>query len=395
MRRALVLLVVLLLGGCDTGGREAQPTSSTTSTTARPTSTSAGTSTSVAPTRVKLTEVARLDQPVAMAVRTGDRALYVAEKGGRVRRVADGRIDDQPVLDLSDRVSTGSEQGLLGLAWAPDGRTFVVNYTDRQGDTRVVEYPAPSGTGRGGVDVGAGRELLSVDQPYPNHNGGQVLYGPDGMLWIGLGDGGSGGDPQDNGQNLGRLLGKLLRIDPRPSGGRPYTVPPDNPFVDRAGARGEIWSYGLRNPWRFTFDRANGDLWIGDVGQNEWEEVNVARAGSKGGENWGWAREEGRHSFRGREPSPGAVHPVHEYPLAGEACAVTGGYVYRGKRLPGLVGQYVFADACVGELQALSETGTVRRLDVGAGFVASFGEDHDGELYVLSLEGPLLRLDPA
>jgi glucose/arabinose dehydrogenase len=388
-RLGIVLLVpAVAFAGCRGDGR----TTTTSTTTAAPSTTAPTTTTAPAtgPTRVKLTEVARLDQPLAMAMRKGDSTIYVAEKGGRVRRVVNGTVDATPLLDLAGRVSSGGEQGLLGLAWAPDGRTFVVNYTDRAGDTRVVEYTAPAD--RATVRADSGRELLAVDQPYANHNGGQVLFGPDGMLYIGLGDGGSGGDPHDNAQNLGRLLGKLLRIDPRPSGGRPYTIPSDNPFVSRAGARGEIWSYGLRNPWRFTFDRGTGDLWIGDVGQNEYEEVDVARAGSKGGENWGWPAEEGSHPYKGRRPTPGAIEPVHEYPLEGEACAVTGGYVYRGQKLPGLLGTYVFADACVGELRALNP---VRSLDVKAGFVASFGEDLDGELYVLSLDGPLLRLDPA
>ncbi|MDQ3757233.1 MAG: PQQ-dependent sugar dehydrogenase [Actinomycetota bacterium] len=384
MRRVLLATALFVLSTACSGGGGGQRTATTS--TASPASSSPD-----GPVKVKLTELGRFDQPVAMAVRAGDDALYVAEKAGRVRKVLGGVVRPSPLLDLSDRVSTGTEQGLLGLAWAPDGRTFVVNYTDRDGHTHVVEYTAGEGT----VPADSGRELLFVEQPFANHNGGQVLFGPDGMLWIGLGDGGSGGDPQGNAQHLGRLLGKLLRIDVRPSGGRPYTIPPDNPFVGRAGARGEIWSYGLRNPWRFTFDRGTGDLWIGDVGQNEWEEVNVARAGSKGGENWGWPAQEGKHPFRDRKPTPGAIEPVHEYSLSGQACAVTGGYVYRGKRLPGLVGQYVFADACVGEVRALAPSGEERSLDVKAGFVASFGEDRDGELYVLSLEGPLLRLDPA
>lgn len=344
---------------------------------------------------MQLTEVAELDQPLALAMRRGDPVLYVAEKEGRVRRVRDGSVDPTALLDLSDRVSSSGERGLLGLVWAPDGRAFYVNYTDRDGDTHVVEYrPPPAGGGTVAAD--SGRELFSVDQPFPNHNGGQLVFGPDGMLWIGLGDGGSSGDPRNNAQNLGTFLGKMLRIDPRPSNGQSYTIPPDNPFVGRAGARGEIWAYGLRNPWRYTFDRATGDLWIGDVGQGEWEEIDLARAGSEGGENWGWPNEEGTHPFEGRRPFSGAVRPVHEYSLEGEACAVTGGYVYRGKRLPGLVGQYVFADACVGELQALLPPDwRVRSLELDAGFVASFGEDLDGELYVLSLDGPLYRLDPA
>jgi glucose/arabinose dehydrogenase len=385
------LLVLLVACG---GGGSKQATTTTvppTTTTAPPTTTA---TTAPGPTRMRLTKVVELDQPVALAMRPGDPVLYVAEKTGRVRRVRDGRVGPTPLLDLSGQVSTNGERGLLGLAWAPDGRAFYVNYTDRDGDTHVVEYAAPAGDAT--VAVGTGRELLFVEQPFANHNGGNLVFGPDGMLWIGLGDGGSSGDPGNRAQDLGTLLGKMLRIDPRPSGGLPYTIPADNPFVGRAGARGEIWSYGLRNPWRYSFDRGTGDLWIGDVGQGDWEEIDLARAGSKGGENWGWPHEEGAHRYEGRTPFPGAVRPVHEYSLQGDACAVTGGFVYRGKRLPSLVGQYVFADACIGELRALVPPDwRVRSLDLRAGFVASFAEDLDGELYVLSLDGPVYRLDPA
>lgn len=321
-----------------------------------------------------------------MAVRPGEPGFYVAEKTGRVRRVVDGRAVDPPVLDLSSRVSRGYEQGLLGLAWSPDGRFLYVNYTDTEGDTHVVEYEGAAGNGR---------EVLFVDQPYANHNGGHLLFGPDGKLWIGLGDGGSSGDPQGNAQHLGRLLGKLLRIDPRPAGDRPYGIPADNPFVGRSGARPEVWAYGLRNPWRFSFDRATGDLWVADVGQNSWEEINVVRAGSKGGENYGWPLREGSHPFRGGQRPQGAVEPIHEYRLDGGACAVTGGYVYRGARLASLLGgRYVFADACVGRLQVLDNDGRARDLGVQVAQPVSFGEDVDGELYVLSLEGRLFRLDP-
>ena len=379
----------LLLGACagNSDGGTKQAGSTTTSAAA---GAGAGTSAPSEPaaTAAVLTEVAALDSPVAMAVRPGEAGLYVAEKTGRVRRVVDGRVEDRPVLDLSSQVSKGSEQGLLGLAWSPDGRFLYVNYTDTAGDTRVVEY-------QGGA--GAGRELLFVDQPFANHNGGHLAFGPDGRLWIGLGDGGSGGDPQGNAQNLGTLLGKLLRIDPRPGAdGRPYGIPPDNPFVGRPGARPEIWAFGLRNPWRYSFDRATGDLWLADVGQDAWEEVNVVRAGAKGGENYGWPLREGKHPFRGGERPPGAVEPVHDYSLDGGACAVTGGYVYRGRKLASLLGgKYVFADACVGELQVLTGDGRPERLELQVDSPSSFGEDAAGELYVLSLGGKVFRLDPA
>ena len=213
------------------------------------------------------------------------------------------------MLDLTGSVSTGGEQGLLGLAFSPDGGRLYVNYTDPAGDTRIVEYAFADGR----ADPGSARELLIVDQPFANHNGGNLVFGPDGMLWIGLGDGGGGNDPQGNAQSLGTLLGKMLRIDPRPSGGRPYTVPPDNPFVGTDGARGEIWAFGLRNPWRYSFDKATGDLWIGDVGQNAREEVDFTPAGSPGGLNYGWPGLEGNRSNSGSAPS-GAVAPDPRLP---------------------------------------------------------------------------------
>lgn len=382
MRVPALVVALGLVAACssDDGGGD-RTTASSASTTSAP---GAATTTTVPPTRVVLTKVVDMEQPVAMAVRRGERGFYVAEKTGRVRRVVDGRVEGAPVLDLSGRVSTGSEQGLLGLAWSPDGRFLYVNYTDRQGDTHVVEY-------EGGASEG--REVLAVDQPFANHNGGHLAFTADGRLWIGLGDGGSGGDPQGNAQNLGVLLGKMLRIDPRPTGGRPYGVPNDNPFVGRAGARPEIWALGLRNPWRYSFDRQTGDLWIGDVGQNAWEEINMVTAASEGGENYGWPRREGAHAFRGGTAPPGAVEPVHEYALGSGNCAVVGGFVYRGTRVAALLeGKYVFADSCKGEVMTLTGR-TATSLGLEAAPVGSFGEDADGELYVLSLAGTVYRLD--
>jgi glucose/arabinose dehydrogenase len=367
-------------GACSSDDRE-EPAPSTASTPTTSTATSAP-----SPDRVVLAKVVEVEQPVAMAVRPGEPGFYVAEKTGRVLRVVDGRVQERPVLDLSDRVSTGSEQGLLGLAWSPDGGFLYVNYTDRSGDTRVVEY-------EGGA--GGGREVLFVDQPYANHNGGHLAFTADGRLWIGLGDGGSGGDPQKNAQNLGRLLGKMLRIDPRPRGEQPYGVPPDNPFVGRAGARPEVWALGLRNPWRYSFDRRTGDLWIADVGQNGYEEVNRVATGSKGGENYGWPLREGTHAFRDGAAPPGSVEPVYEYALRDGNCAVVGGYVYRGPRLAALLdGHYLFADSCKGEVMAFSD-GRARSLGLRAAPVGSFGEDAEGEVYVLSLSGGVYRLEGA
>lgn len=335
-----------------------------------------------------------LEQPVAMAVRRGDENLYVAEKVGRVVALQGGG-GTEVVLDLTADVSLGSEQGLLGLAFSPNGRFLYVNFTDPRGDTHVTEFRFDDG----GVVEGSRRDVLMVVQPFSNHNGGNLAFGPDGYLYIGLGDGGSAGDPAGNAQSLSTLLGKMLRISPRPSGRRPYAIPADNLFVGREGARSEIWATGLRNPWRYSFDPATGDLWIGDVGQNAWEEIDVVPAGSPRGLNFGWDRFEGSHPFEGGSRGGSMVPPVHEYPHSGAVCSVTGGYVYRGEAIPDLVGAYVFGDFCRGRLEAfvLEEGRASRHRELGPTVrnLASFGEDAAGELYVLSLSGPVYRLDPA
>ena len=335
-----------------------------------------------------------LEQPLALAVRPSDPGLYVAQKTGRVMAVRNGRVDPIPVLDLTEQVSLGSEQGLLGLAFSPSGQRLYVNYTDTNGDTRVSGYAMQEGR----ADVATRREVLFVDQPYSNHNGGNLVFGPDGYLYIGLGDGGSGGDPHGNGQSMTTLLGKMLRVDPEPSGERPYAIPPDNPFVDRPGARPEIWAFGLRNPWRYSFDRETGDFWIGDVGQSAWEEVDFQPSGSSGGENYGWNLMEGDHQYGGEEPPAEAVRPVFEYSHDDGGCTVTGGYVYRGESIPDLYGAFVFADFCLGELEALRlKAGGVvghRVLGPVVSNISSFGEDARGELYAMSLGGELFRLAP-
>ncbi|MGH8902669.1 MAG: PQQ-dependent sugar dehydrogenase [Egibacteraceae bacterium] len=377
--RVLLLILLLALAACAGG-------------TAPPVVTP-GPSAAGLPAPLRLTRLGTFEEPLALAVRRDDPGLYVAEKGGRVRVLRGGRVEPTPVLDLSDQVSTGSEQGLLGLAFAPDGRHAYVNYTDRNGDTHIVEFAVDAGR----ADPATRRELLAVDQPFANHNGGNLVFGPDGLLYAGLGDGGSGGDPQNNGQRLDTLLGKLLRLDPRPRAGGGYGVPADNPFVGRAGARPEIWAYGLRNPWRFSFDRQTGDLWTGDVGQDAWEEIDFVPSGSPGGENYGWNRLEGTDPFRGFTPGE-AVAPVHTYPLSGGNCAVTGGFVYRGSRIPALQGMYVYGDFCAGRLLGLRrDGGRVVHQDLGLTVdgLSSFGEDHDGELYAMSLgDGGLYRIDP-
>jgi glucose/arabinose dehydrogenase len=304
--------------------------------------------------------------------------------------IRDGRAE--PVLDLSDEVSQGGEQGLLGLAFSPDGAYLYVNYTDVAGDTRIHEFAVRDGT----VDPASRREVLAVEQPYSNHNGGNVVFGPDGYLYVGLGDGGSAGDPDDRAQDLGTLLGKMLRIDPRPTDGRPYGVPADNPFAGRDGARPEIWAFGLRNPWRYSFDRETGDLWIGDVGQSSREEIDVQPASSPGGENYGWDGYEGTLPYE--EPLPkGSTGPVYDYGR-GLGATVVGGYVYRGSAIAALRGVYVFGDFYNPQIRLLVPRGDgVRHLELGVQVdnLASFGEDHEGELYALSLSGPLYRLEPS
>jgi glucose/arabinose dehydrogenase len=341
--------------------------------------------------RVSLQRIATVEQPLAIATRKNDPSLYIAEKTGRVVAIRNGHVAARPVLDLSGAVSLGGEQGLLGLAFSPDGRYLYVNYTDVNGDTRIVGY-AMHGEH---AAVGSRRQVLFVGQPYDNHNGGDLIFGPDGDLYIGLGDGGSGGDPQGNAQSLGTLLGKMLRIRPTPTGAQPYRVPADNPFVHDAGARPEIWAYGLRNPWRYSFDPVTGDLWIADVGQSAWEEIDRVPGGSTGGLNFGWNLLEGTHRYAGSAPA-GAVPPGYEYPHAGGACVVIGGDVYRGSAIPALVGDYVFADFCLGTLQAIrvQPDGTIAHLDLGATLpnVSSFGPGANGELYVTSLDGGVYRI---
>jgi glucose/arabinose dehydrogenase len=357
-------------------------------------------------TTIELRKVGQLTDGTAIAARPHDTSVYIAEQGGDIRVLRGGRLRGT-VLDLTDVVSQdGGERGLLGLAFSPDGRQLYTDYTDRNGDTQVVEFAMREQGGREQPDPASRRTVLSVAQPQPNHNGGQLAFGPDGYLYIALGDGGAAGDvgpghaPGGNAQSLATLLGKILRIDPTPSAGATYTVPADNPFVGRSGARGEIWAYGVRNPWRFSFDTATGDLWIGDVGQGEWEEVDRAPAASGRnagrGDNFGWNRVEGTHSYEGGVAPPGTVEPVFEVSHDDGACSVIGGYVYRGRAIPDLRGTYLFTDYCRGELRGLVPRGEgdVRAVDLGASAdqVSAFGQRDDGELFVLSQSSGLYRI---
>lgn len=338
-----------------------------------------------------------LSDPVHAVVPPGDPTrLFVVEQGGTVRIVRNDTLLAGTFLDISDRVSTGSEQGLLSMAFHPayvtNGYVYV-SYTNTVGTSKVVRYQVSDPET---ANPASAVEILSVDQPYSNHNGGLITFGPDGMLYVGLGDGGSGGDPLGHGQNLGTLLGSILRIDV--NAGSPYAIPADNPFVGQAGARGEIWMYGLRNPWRFSFDRSLGDVYIGDVGQNALEEIDVIMADAGGGANLGWNIMEGRSCYNAATCSTaGLTLPVAEYTHA-DGCSVTGGFVYRGTDVPDLQGRYLYSDYCSGWVRSFTFFGGIPvdprqwpDLSPGPG-VTSFAEDARGEVYVLTQNGVLYRI---
>lgn len=354
---------------------------------------------STALAQFNLTPVAsNLTQPLFLTYAPdGSGRLFILEQPGRIRIVQNGRLVAEPFLDIAAQVSCCGERGLLGLAFHPDYKSnglFFINYTNSSGNTVIARYKVSSNPNR--ADTGSAQVLLTIEQPYANHNGGMVAFGPDGYLYIGMGDGGNGGDPQNNAQNLGSLLGKILRIDVNKSqGNRAYTVPQDNPFVNRQGARPEIWSYGWRNPWRFSFDRETGDLWVADVGQNKWEEVHFQPASSKGGENYGWRLMEGNHCYNPTDCNKnGLVLPVLEYDH-GEGQSITGGYRYRGKAIPALQGMYIYADYVSGRIWGASPKGNaweakeLRKTDLR---ISSFGEDEGGELYVIDHAGTVYKM---
>lgn len=364
---------------------------------------------------IKLDKVGEVAAPTAVVPRSGTPTLYIAQQDGRVKQITvdqqfdnEGnvrsstyRLDNSPILDISRSIAAGGERGLLGLAFSSDGRKLYVDYTDPDGRLTVDEYKMNDDR----VDTGSRRNIISVEHERGNHNGGQIGFGPDGFLYIAMGDGGGGGDPDANGQNPGTLLGTILRVDPEGrTNERPYSIPAGNPFADGQNGAPEVWTWGLRNPWRFSWDRATKDLWIADVGQNSFEEINFLAYESGGagrGANMGWALMEGTHPFEGATPPDGDVLPIFDYDRANGECAVTGGYVYRGARLPSLNGVYLYADFCKDDIRGLlrKPDGTIEEASLGItvpnGAITSFGQDNDGELLVLSQTGGIYRLVPS
>jgi glucose/arabinose dehydrogenase len=334
----------------------------------------------------------------------GSGRIFVVEKDGFIRIIAsNGTVLATPFLNIDPLVgSGGSEQGLLSMAFSPNYSTngeFYVNYTNNSGDTVIARY---SVSGDPNVaDPGSAQIVLPIDQPQSNHNGGQIQFGPDGMLYIGMGDGGGAGDTANNAQTVNRLLGKMLRIDVETGNPVTYTIPADNPFVGQAGYREEIWHIGLRNPWRFSFDSQTGDMYIGDVGQGQWEEIDFQPASSEGGENWGWRCYEGDATYNtaGCQPASAYDFPVHDYNHSGGRCSVSGGYVYRGGVYPRMQGMYFFADYCSGEtygMQFFNNAWITQELYDFGGNPTTFGEDEAGNTYVATQGGIVYRLtDPA
>jgi glucose/arabinose dehydrogenase len=399
VRRARLLIgaAVALTLGCGSNGDRATARPSATPTPTATASEGAPTARAAKP-GLRLQRIGSFDSPVYVTAPRGDRSrVFVVEQGGVVKIVRGGKTLSRPFLDISGRVSAGGERGLLSLAFAPDYRSsgrFYVYYTATNGDIRIVEYRRASADR---ADHGSARRVLSVTHPASNHNGGLVLFGPDGLLYAGLGDGGGGGDQhgtRGNGQDIGTLLGKIIRINPRRDGSRPYGVPSSNPLVGRSGARPEIYVYGVRNPWRFSFT-PGGDLVVADVGQGEVEEVSIVR---RAGANLGWRVWEGRQRYSPGETAPGHVPPVIQRLHSDGNCSITGGIVVRDPVLSALRGRYIFGDLCRGRVESARLRGgkarSVRQTRLEVDQISSFGEDGRRRAYVVSLSGPVFRLVP-
>ncbi|HYY74572.1 MAG TPA: PQQ-dependent sugar dehydrogenase [Solirubrobacterales bacterium] len=348
--------------------------------------------------RLHLVRIGRFASPVYVAAPPADRArVFVVERAGRIVVVRRGHKLRRPFLDIRGRVSVGGERGLLSMAFAPDyarGGRFYVYYSDRSGDIRVVEFRRAAGGDR--ALRGSGRNVLKIEHnPFPHHYGGQLQFGPDGLLYVGVGDGASRDDKLNRGQRLDTPLAKLLRIDPRPAGGQPFGIPLDNPFVGRSDARHDIYAYGLRNPWRFSFDRRDGAIVIGDVGEERFEEIDYEPRGAAAGRNFGWNRFEGRARFQPGD-APNYAPPVLVHSHRAGFCAIVGGYVVRDRSLRGLYGRYVYGDDCNPRLYSVrlgpERASGDRPLGLRARHVVSFGEDSRARMYVVSLAGPVYRL---
>ena len=394
----LVVLAAVLAGCSDDDSGETMAT--------KPATGSAGEDQPAAPAepagngRVRLLLLGRFEEPTYLAAPRGDKRRFVVERAGRIRVVRRGRVLGKPFLDISSRVQTGGESGLLSMAFARDyasSRRFWVYYTDRQGFIQIDQFRASAGN-RNVADPGSRRSVIRVAHHRGNHKGGQLQVGPDGYLYAGFGDGGAGGDPDENAQNLSRLLGKMIRIQPKPNGG--YTIPSNNPFRGRSGARPEIYAYGLRNPYRFSFDRRRGHLTVGDVGQDEIEEIDFVKGRSggrqpSGGYNFGWDTFEGRNRYESGS-APGHVPPVLQHSHESGFCSITGGYVIRDPALGrGWTGRYVYGDYCDGTLRVAPfkrPTTRSRATRLRVESLVSFGEDGRGRVYAVSLGGAVYRL---
>jgi glucose/arabinose dehydrogenase len=391
---------IVLLAGCGGCGSASKSGSGSGSGSAAKPGAAAQPAASAA-TGVRLKKVGSFSSPIYVTAPPGDKhRVFVVERAGRIRILKDGRKLATPFLDISPQVSTDSERGLLSMAFAPDYKTsrrFYIYFTDHSGDIHIQEFRRS--TGNADRAASGARNLLTINhREFGNHDGGQLQFGPDGRLYAGIGDGGGGGDPHNHGQSLNTDLGKLLRLDPRKrSGNRQFGVK-GNPFVGRSGARAEIWAFGLRNPWRFSFDRSTGDLVIGDVGQDSVEEVDFARRGTGRGANYGWNVFEGDSRFRSGS-APHAVRPRVTHSHSAGYCSITGGYVVRDRSLGSLYGRYVYGDLCKSALRSvkLGRRGGAsgdHALSVSVQNLVSFGEDARGRVYAVSLSGSVFRLVP-
>jgi glucose/arabinose dehydrogenase len=399
MKRILILLVLILVcSGCNiplpstptsASATQSDPLPTTLPNTTVPTQIQSTPNVTTFPDPNGYTWQLVIDAPLQRPVdlqADGSGRLFVIEKLGRIRIIKNGQLLPDPFLDITDRVKEdGNEQGLLGLAFHPNfsqNGYFFVNYTGKGGDTFISRFQANGDIASSGSEL----NLLKIKQPFPNHNGGALTFGPDGFLYAGLGDGGAAGDPFGNGQSLDTLLGKILRMDVNSK--EPYAIPADNPFGN------EIWAYGLRNPWRISFDKQTGDLYIADVGQGDWEEVDFVPAGSPGGMNFGWNVYEGNHDYQNKGTTGNYVFPVVEYSHAEGGCAVTGGYVYRGS-MPEWNGIYLYGDYCTGKVWGLIKSGNQwqsQALFETHVLITSFGQDENGEIYLVSDDGKVYQM---